>query len=578
MESRFSSIQPKPSDASSSSAADSDRADRNGDRVRRISLACTYCRKRKLRCDGLSPTCSRCIHGRIKCVYEQTDHRKKVAWQNTVDSLKDEKRHLETIVSQLKLASDSEAMSLLRKLRNGDETPSESQASDDTTESSPTSNSQDLNSPWGINSLSGTSEHIRPELRYTIPLCSRCTLSGEEGLPPEFFARSALTSFFRCGAVFFYVMSEEDALELVERVYHSPTEAEASDICELCAIAAIGCQYDSDDIPTKFRDQFFRNASLLLDEVIEKDDMQSMRVFICLSMFSIMEKKTKARVLIASGLKMARWNMVARARNSSPQDWMEWRRILRTLAFMECWLSSTLGYRFELTNEEISLLSGEANAKFPMSIANTLQSQMCKIALLSAKIYTDFNHSSISLKDALRKHTLELDRWHQELPKHLHLTALMPVNSEGISLGWRRAVLLVHMVYLGTHIQMHQHALATLIQNQASQQLDVNEFVKGCMTTDREYSVSAHQVARIVALLYQDGCVYRRCWLVINGAYTACVILLLGIAQELFSGPWSQGIQNALGYVKSSPARGRTENQEHCIRNAASDDSPSREA
>jgi hypothetical protein len=93
-------------------------------------------------------------------------------------------------------------------------------------------------------------------------------------------------------------MSEEASESLIRRVYHNSASANKSDICELCAIAAVGSQYVTDGIPESVKKSYFQHASLLLQDTVENDSMQSMRVFTCLSIISVMAKSSSARLLI----------------------------------------------------------------------------------------------------------------------------------------------------------------------------------------------------------------------------------------------------------------------------------------
>ncbi|KAG1788117.1 uncharacterized protein HD556DRAFT_1195340, partial [Suillus plorans] len=38
--------------------------------VRKIYVACDFCRGRKLRCDGTKPSCANCSTRTLKCVYK----------------------------------------------------------------------------------------------------------------------------------------------------------------------------------------------------------------------------------------------------------------------------------------------------------------------------------------------------------------------------------------------------------------------------------------------------------------------------------------------------------------------------
>lgn len=51
--------------------------------------------------------------------------------------------------------------------------------------------------------------------------------------------------------------------------------------------------------------------------------------------------------MVAAGLQIARWKC-------SGLD-VNWRRVYRSLIFMDCWLSYTLGYRSEVTPHDIAV-------------------------------------------------------------------------------------------------------------------------------------------------------------------------------------------------------------------------------
>lgn len=158
-----------------------------------------------------------------------------------------------------------------------------------------------------------------------------------EDLPPEEITRQAVAAFFWCGATLFYVMTEEDADNLVNAIYHG-ADASAEDIGQVCAVAAIGCQYAL-SIASEYRELYFNHACALLNQSLENDNINSMRVYICLSMVSVMEKHHRARNLVAYGLKVARSNLLQRLRSSGPDEY-EWCRLLRTMTFLEwCVLS-----------------------------------------------------------------------------------------------------------------------------------------------------------------------------------------------------------------------------------------------
>lgn len=95
----------------------------------------------------------------------------------------------------------------------------------------------------------------------------------------------------------------------------------------------------------------FHTASFYLNDCVEAHFLRGMRVILCLSMYSFMTKRMSARLSIgrsmhrdyalgaiididqASGLRIARW---ARLHEQvSSHNWVPWRKVYRTLLFME---------------------------------------------------------------------------------------------------------------------------------------------------------------------------------------------------------------------------------------------------
>jgi hypothetical protein len=116
-------------------------------------------------------------------------------------------------------------------------------------------------------------------------------------LPQEQVSRLAVDAFFQYASTLFYVTTVEQSTQLLQKVYetHNPT---LQDVCELCALAAIGSQYDTIQITNKERAAYFYIASTRLEKVIMRDSLQGLRIFIYLSMNLIMEKSSSAQLLI----------------------------------------------------------------------------------------------------------------------------------------------------------------------------------------------------------------------------------------------------------------------------------------
>lgn len=125
---------------------------------------------------------------------------------------------------------------------------------------------------------------------------------GHHGeIPDERTTRVALDGFFKYVATLYFVASEEHAGMLVDKVYHSE-KASMQDISELSGFAAVGGHYKLDEVSDSARASYFFLASTGLNESMQKDRVQGMRIFICLCLSSIHDKSLNARLLIGMSL------------------------------------------------------------------------------------------------------------------------------------------------------------------------------------------------------------------------------------------------------------------------------------
>ncbi|KAI9595294.1 nuclear protein, partial [Syncephalis fuscata] len=44
---------------------------------KRLAQACDNCRRRKVKCDGVRPSCNKCIQLRIQCAYQPRNQKRK---------------------------------------------------------------------------------------------------------------------------------------------------------------------------------------------------------------------------------------------------------------------------------------------------------------------------------------------------------------------------------------------------------------------------------------------------------------------------------------------------------------------
>lgn len=120
---------------------------------------------------------------------------------------------------------------------------------------------------------------------------------GYVDLPPESITRQAVSSFFSCGSTLLHIISQEACGKLIRKIYGQAADVTKSDVCQVCALAALGGQYCTDVISDSAKEKYFQHASLLLQDAVEEDALISMRIFICLAVYLIFIKSTSARTM-----------------------------------------------------------------------------------------------------------------------------------------------------------------------------------------------------------------------------------------------------------------------------------------
>ncbi|KAL4875991.1 hypothetical protein BJY04DRAFT_149151 [Aspergillus karnatakaensis] len=348
-------------------------------RITKSTQACDKCRLSRRRCNGATP-CASCYASQIPCEYSHTDGRKKERFKAQIKALEERNAYLEQVVQQLSVNRADGAVqqpnAFIDQSLDAVQRQEPQAAAQQALPERPRLETSASIAPSGEAACGNhathqsTSEADLQHMFYvataTRPVCGslrlpyrRVQTDQRHKLPEKHVTRQALGAFFQCAATLFYVTTEEKSTQLLNKVYDSNI-ASLQDICELCALAAIGSHYKVDDIPDEARATYFFMASTSLHEAIEADGIQGMRIFICLCMSMVMEKCSIARLLIISALNLARGKMVANlqrqrtASTGSEED--EHRRTLQTLLFLEGWLSFSLGYRNCLNKSEIDLV------------------------------------------------------------------------------------------------------------------------------------------------------------------------------------------------------------------------------
>ncbi|KAL4911183.1 hypothetical protein BDW74DRAFT_142520 [Aspergillus multicolor] len=378
---------------------------------------------------------------------------------------------------------------------------------------------------------------------------------GPDRLPEKRITQQALDAFFQCAATLFYVMTAEKATQLLERVYHDDN-ASAQDLCELCALAAIGSSYKVDEIPGEARAVYFYLASTGLNEAIEADAIQGMRIFICLCMSSIMDKSSSARLLIVSALNLARGKMEADLQkggaNERDTEEDEYRRTLQTLVFLEGWLSYSLGYRNCLKKSEIDLVhytipltTSPTTASSSALTTRLIQSHMTKLTLLASGSQDEIAAHGATYWSHADTLSSRLNTWHHNLPPDLHLDALTRDDGKrSVTILQERALYLMHILYIDMRLQLHCQLIKASYVSHRGPEADEN-FIERLFAQVPSQTLDAHmtfavQLAGIVSLLFRETATMTRCWLVIRSVFDACIVLLFSACRRYASSPSEQ--------------------------------------
>jgi hypothetical protein len=136
-----------------------------------------------------------------------------------------------------------------------------------------------------------------------------------------------------------------------------------------------------------------------------------------------------------------------------------WRKIYRSLIFMDSWLSYTLGYSSEATPQDIQVRVSPSNthhvsdqiqiACTPRRLASDtidelIHAQTSKIGLIAAEIAKTLAAPELATRENVHMLTQKLETWRNEVPLILQLPTLTSEGPSELSLYQRRAILMVH--------------------------------------------------------------------------------------------------------------------------------------
>lgn len=120
-------------------------------------------------------------------------------------------------------------------------------------------------------------------------------------LPPEEMCKHAIGSLIEGNGSLMHFLSAPAATRIISRAYHSGMKPDNLTVSELCIATAIGAQLDTERIPQQVFRKLFASTYMLLDTVDmdEGSYLRVMRILLCLSTYSVVEKHLSARAFVS---------------------------------------------------------------------------------------------------------------------------------------------------------------------------------------------------------------------------------------------------------------------------------------
>ncbi|KAK0720194.1 hypothetical protein B0H67DRAFT_178870 [Lasiosphaeris hirsuta] len=527
---------------------------RHAKRLKAVTQACYTCRRYKARCDGVRPRCSGCVAKDKPCGYDGEEGQSRQA------AMKSRLEALEKLVGALQAKPPEEAERLLQRIRTADDIVSLSSSGsyDDSngaasgeSNTGTRSDSDQLSPPFSAPATSSESWQTTqatacaleprlssPNRTHTDPSAYLIRLI----IPSAQLTRAAIQSFYSSSGKLFHVFSPEQIdvhLKSVFGLDGRPNASQRVAICCLCAVAAIGIQYNAVDFDKGAEQIFYDVARHYFVDVIEERPLEAIKVCTMLAMYNVMDKATVALAYVEVALGMSRRHSLNTAFSPlpslMPDAWEDYRRTWRTLMFFSSWLSSTLGYISGNGDSAFQKLVplAETEIDHTSEIGEIVQAEMTKICMLKAEVLRMHLASKELTNTGIDCVMNALQDWHGRLPQQMHLSNL---GRQDLTDQVRRSIFHVHLLYLGAIILLYRRVACQFVQSyNLGGQLDNSTADKSrarLLDHAEKGIIAARHSARILGLLLAERGIFRRCWLVIFQSHTACVALLHSVAQK----------------------------------------------
>ncbi|KAI8930850.1 hypothetical protein NX059_011869 [Plenodomus lindquistii] len=373
----------------------------------------------------------------------------------------------------------------------------------------------------------------------------------EHNLPSEELLRRSMYAFVHGTGSLCYMWTIDQVDDILDRVYRPRQPLDAMTLAECFTIAAIGAHYDMDCFPDRLRRVLYASGSLLFHEQTARQDyLRTMRLLLSMSFYAILEKHMSARYLIAAGLQIARWKCPPVYMSTNRPVDEGWRKIFRSLIWVDSWLSYTLGYTSEVIPSDVQFACSLQRQE--VTVNELIHFQMSKIALIAAEIAKTLASPELATRSNITTLTHKLEQWRLEVPLMLQIPTLTSDNPPDMTIFERRAVLMLHIMYLGALVLLYRQLLVATAETQLTDGAASHHNIAAndARIYRNECAIAAQQIARILDLIQFDGTLTRRCWIVIYWAFSAAVVLLFSATTKLVDGE-PHGVDTDLKYAKS---------------------------
>lgn len=402
-------------------------------------------------------------------------------------------------------------------------------------------------------------ESIQDFRSSTESAISSVKIFARDYLPPYPVTVKALDKFYLFTGQLFYVLEEHEARELLKNVYTEPQNTTLPMFCELFATAAVGSQHD-DLVPQVVKQSFFQTARFYLDDCLEVDDFQTMRVLLLLAIFCVLDKRTacwkyismfcrsiisETSVDIPPRTRIANCslprNTSERQANTSrifqggmdqleenleklsvpgqvvsPFSWALVGHSYKTYLLNTCtqpsWLAGALGFLPSVDPIIAHNCIVEKDyCDTRDSITSGLQLNTIKLGVLLGKILNNVFKDPTADLDVISDHMIELELWHGGLPPLLRLQALVSTEIEPTK---KPMVYLMHCTYLTVIILLTRRVMVPLVSGEgvvgdwlaAGRIKEAVAYAGACVCASK-------QVAKVVGLLHSERLLVRKCWM-----------------------------------------------------------------